>query len=64
MLIIDRFEGDFALIETSNGMVNISKNELPANAKEGDVLTLGIDENESVARKKRIDGMMSSIFKD
>ena len=63
MLIIDRIEGDFAVVETSNGLINIPRADLPTNAKEGDVLVLGLDKNETEARKKRIDGMMNSLFK-
>ena len=64
MLIIDRFEGDFAVVETSDGFVNIPKKDLPRNAKEGDVLNINIDSNETDSRKKRIEGMMNNLFKD
>jgi len=64
MLIIDRFEGDFAVVETTNGFINIPREDLPANAGEGDVLTLSLDKNETEARKDRIDGMMNSLFKN
>jgi len=64
MLTIDRFEGDFAVVETTNGFVSVPRTEIPSNAKEGDVLVLSIDNNETEARKKRIDGMMNSLFKD
>jgi len=63
MLTIDRFEGDFAVVETSNGFVNIPRADLSANATEGDILIISIDKNETEARKKRIDGMMDSLFK-
>ena len=63
MLIIDRFEGDFAVVETANGFVNIPRADIPAAAKEGDVLVLNLDKNETEARKKRIDGMMNNLFK-
>jgi len=63
MLIIDRFEGDFAIVETSDGNVNIPRADIPANAKEGDILVIDLDKNETDARKKRIDGMMNNLFK-
>jgi len=63
MLLIDRFEGDFAVVETSNGFINIPRADIPTDAKEGDVLVLGLDKNETEERKKRIDGMMNSLFK-
>ena len=64
MLIIDRFEGDFAVVETSKGMISLPKSDLPSGAKEGDVLKLAIDVNETSIRKKKIDGMMNKLFKD
>lgn len=39
MIIIDRFEGEIAVLETDSGMIGISRNLLPENAAEGDVLT-------------------------
>ena len=63
MLIIDRFEGDFVVVETANGFVNIPRTDVPTAAKEGDVLVLSLDKNETEVRKKRIDGMMNSLFK-
>lgn len=40
-LIIDRFEGDFAVVEVDGQVMrNIPKTDIPSNAKEGDVLKL------------------------
>lgn len=39
MLIIDRFEGDYAILEDNNKHYEIKKTELPINCKEGDVIT-------------------------
>ena len=63
MLIIDRFEGEYAVVETDKGMINIPRADLPTGAKEGDALKLTIDADGTKARKKRIDGMMNSLFK-
>lgn len=38
MIIMDRFEGDIAILETDSGMVDVQRNILPENASEGDVL--------------------------
>ena len=38
MTIIDRFEGNIAVIETENGTVTLQRSLLPQNACEGDVL--------------------------
>jgi len=64
LLIIDRFEGAFAVVETSKGMVNIPKADLPADCREGDVLTMQVDSQETGKRKKKIEGLMNSLFKD
>ena len=64
MLIIDRFEGDFAVVETSNGIVNIPRTDMPPTAREGDVLVLDLDKTGTEARKERINGMMNKLFKD
>ncbi len=64
-LIIDRFEGEYAVCETQSlEFVNIPKKALPENAKEGDVLTVAIDGGETESRKKKIDGLMNSLFSD
>jgi len=64
MLVIDRFEGDFAVVETSNGMINIPISDIPSDAKEGDVLIVHRDVNVSNKRKKNIDKMMNGLFID
>ncbi len=38
MIIIDRFEGETAVLETDEGMINVYISELPENSNEGDVL--------------------------
>ncbi len=63
MLIIDRFEGDFAVVETGAGMVNLPKADLPADAKEGDVLTISIDNSKTADRGKQIKDKMNRLFK-
>ncbi|MBP3379350.1 MAG: DUF3006 domain-containing protein [Ruminococcus sp.] len=37
-MIIDRFEGDIAVVETDEGFRDIPRSQLPAEAEEGDVL--------------------------
>ena len=36
--VIDRFEGDYAVLETEEGMTDIHRGHLPGAAREGDVL--------------------------
>ncbi|MCD7811386.1 MAG: DUF3006 domain-containing protein [Ruminococcus sp.] len=40
MIIIDRFEGDKAVLETDGGMMNADRALISADAAEGDVLRL------------------------
>lgn len=67
-VIIDRFEGDFAVCEDENRrMINIEKWRLPADAKEGCVLIINedgidVDYAETMARKDKIRRMMDSLF--
>lgn len=59
-VIIDRFEGDFAVCEKEDKtMIDIERSKIPAEAKEGDVLLVEegavlIDEEETEKRKERI----------
>jgi hypothetical protein len=38
MIVIDRFEGEYAVLETESGMKNVPREMLPEEAREGDVL--------------------------
>ena len=61
---IDRFEGDFAVIELPDKtFINVPK-KLFIGAVESDVIDITIDENETDERKKRINGLMNDLFKD
>ena len=63
--IIDRFEGDFAVVEIDEGMfANIPKIALPKNAKEGDVINVSIDKGETEERRKRLEKLMDSLWAD
>lgn len=64
-VIIDRFEGNFAVCEKENKtMVDIPKEILPDEAKEGDVLTISISINskETEKRKKIIEDLTKDIW--
>ena len=67
-LVIDRFEGGFAVCESSSGeMITIPKTKLPENAKEGSVLKetfkgFAIDLDEEQRRKERIKKLEDSLF--
>jgi hypothetical protein len=64
MLIVDRFEGEYAIVETSKGMINIPIDDLPSDAREGYVLKLAVSKGDSEERKRKISGMMNRLFKD
>ncbi len=63
--VIDRFEGEFAVVETDGGFVNVPKAKLPAEAKECAVINLDsflVDNGAEAERTKKIRGMMDELF--
>ena len=66
--IIDRIEGDFAVIESNDGtMVNIPKNKIIGDFKEGDILVQNleffkVDSELTKKRKEEIEQMMKSMW--
>jgi len=66
MFIIDRFEGEWAVIEFGRKTFNLPKFLLPADAKEGDVIDIEvtIDEKTTASRKESINKLADSLFED
>jgi hypothetical protein len=69
VLIIDRFEGDFAVCEDENlRTVHIQRSELPQDAAEGDCLAADpregyvLDKGETARRRARIKNKMNRLF--
>ena len=69
-LIIDRFEGTYAICEDQEKkMFAISLNELPQGAKPGDVLQisgageLSGDQEETQRRRKKMADLQSKLFR-
>ncbi|HHW30346.1 MAG TPA: DUF3006 domain-containing protein [Clostridiaceae bacterium] len=68
-LILDRFEGDYAVCEDKNGeMVNIERSKIPKEAKEGSMLTIEdnriqINQRETEKRRNRIIDMIKDLWK-
>mgnify|MGYP003318288555 CR=1 FL=1 len=63
--IVDRIEGDKAVLECENGdMVNLELKALPKNIKEGDVISYFLNSDETKARKEKIKNLMNSLFED
>lgn len=67
-VIIDRFEGDFAVCETENRqMININKGDITFDAKEGDVLiiegdTIELDVEETRKRKQTAQRLVDDLW--
>ncbi|MTI85311.1 MAG: DUF3006 domain-containing protein [Firmicutes bacterium] len=64
MLVIDRFEGEWAIVEYNKSTFNIPKTLLPEEAKEGDVLkvTIEIDKQATKKSNKKINGLIDDAF--
>jgi hypothetical protein len=67
-VIIDRFEGKYAVCEKEDKeMMDIDRGEIPLDAKEGDVLiidgnTITIDKDATEERRKRIQALMDDLW--
>lgn len=61
-IIIDRIEGEYAVVEIENGkLINVPK-ELFPNAKEGDIINISINNEETNKRKENIEKIMNDVF--
>lgn len=67
-VVIDRFEGDYAVCEKEDReMIDIKRHCLPKEAKEGDVLHIEgdkiiIDINETEKRRKEIEELTKDLW--
>lgn len=60
---IDRFEGDFAVVELADmTFVNMPIQLVPEGAKEGDILSIEVDKKKTNERKKRIEKLMDDLW--
>ena len=63
-VVIDRFEGEYAVVEIDDGTFGrISKAVLPG-AREGDVVSIEIDHGETQMRRERIQKLMDEVWND
>lgn len=62
--IVDRFEGDYAVIEYYDQVLNLPKVFLPVEAQEGDVLDVIVmlDDNETDRMKAEIKKLMDDVW--
>lgn len=64
-VIIDRFEGDYAVVELPDrSTIDMSKKLIPQGAKEGDVLKIEIDKDETAKRRERIQKLMEELWEE
>lgn len=64
-IVIDRFEGELAVIELPNGnMINCPKAMLPYDVKEGDIISTVVDEKATKEKKKALTDRMNRLFDD
>ena len=66
--VIDRFEENFVIVQLyNNDIVNIEKQEIPLEAKEGYVLNIGnsitIDYEETKKRKIKIENLTQGLWR-
>lgn len=66
MLIIDRFEGEYVLIEYKKRIFHIPKILLPKGAKEGDLIKIQITIDKESTKKKKvgIDKLANSLIEE
>ena len=63
-VIIDRFEGEYAVVELEEGeFVNLPKVLVPS-ASEGDVINITIDKELTNKRKEKVINLMNNLFED
>ena len=64
-LIIDRFEGDFAIVELPDGrLIDCPKCLIPNNANEGSILNIIVDEAATNDKLKTVTERMNILIKD
>ncbi len=60
---IDRFEGDFAVVELENGdVMDVPKCFIPKGVKAGDVIRVEVDKEGTKGRKKKIDELAKGLW--
>ncbi|HBV86168.1 DUF3006 domain-containing protein [Desulfosporosinus sp.] len=65
MFIIDRFENEWAIVETQNRTnFNLPRSVLPADLKEGDVIDIQVSINTEATkqRSKKVKSLLDNFF--
>lgn len=62
---IDRFEGDFAVVELEDGkFIDVPKITLPKEARESDIISVSVDHAATEKRRKEIRKLEKNLFTD
>lgn len=62
-VIIDRFEGDYAVVELdTREMVDLPRRLVPIDAEEGDVLEIRVNKKETHSRRERIERLCEDLW--
>lgn len=66
MFIIDRFEGDWVIVEYNRKTFNLPRTIIPPEAVEGDVIQIkiSVDVNDTVKLKGDVKALADSLIKD
>ncbi|KXG76318.1 DUF3006 domain-containing protein [Thermotalea metallivorans] len=66
MFVLDRIEGEWAVIEGDKGMFQLPKTLLPQDAREGDILEIHIiiDGEQGKARKERLEERAKGLWEE
>jgi hypothetical protein len=66
MYVLDRVEGDWAVIEYGKTMLQLPKALLPENAKEGDILQIhiSVDTEQTKTRKESVAEKAERLWED
>lgn len=60
---IDRFENAFAVVELENGkFVDVPRETIPQEAKEGDIISVTVDQGAIGKRKKQVEDMTKDMW--
>lgn len=66
LLVIDRFEGDWGVVEYEDRTFNLPRRMLPPGIKEGDVVVfdVSVDDRATADRAREIEDLAGELFKD
>ena len=63
-VIIDRFEGEYAVVEILEGNFALLPKVLIPAAQEGDIISIQIEKNEAQERQERIQKLMDDLWEN